>query len=110
MNRHPILNLFRHTLTYGFGDIAGRAVAVVLLPIYARLLTDAENGQIAIGFAVVGLCAVFYSLGLNQALIKFLSGAGAGDTDRSRKRFSSVFWSLTCIASVVSAGAYLFSY
>ena len=109
MNRHPIPNLFRHTLTYGFGDIAGRAVAVVLLPIYARLLTDAENGQIAIGFAVVGLCAVFYSLGLNQALIKFLSGAGAGDTDRSRKRFSSVFWSLTLIASVVSAAAYLFS-
>ncbi len=114
MNRHPILNLFRHTLTYGFGDIVGRAAAVVLLPIYARLLTNAENGQIAIGFAVVGLCAVFYSMGLNQALIKFLSGPGATDTtedatDRRQKQFSSVFWSLACLASVLSAVTFLFA-
>jgi O-antigen/teichoic acid export membrane protein len=107
MNRHPILNLFRHTLTYGFGDIAGRAVAVILLPIYARLLTDVENGQIAIGFALVGFCAVFYSLGLNQALIKYLSGATDADTDRSRQRFSSAFWLLTGVASVVSATIYV---
>ena len=80
--RHPILNLLRHALTYGFGDIAGRAVAILLLPIYARLLTDAENGQIAIGFALIGLCAVFYSLGLNQALIKYLSGEAGTDSDR----------------------------
>lgn len=107
--RHPILNLFRHTLTYGFGDIAGRAVAVILLPIYARLLTDLENGQIAIGFALVGFCAVFYSLGLNQALIKYLSGADAGDPERNRNRFSSAFWLLATVASVVSTIIYLFS-
>ena len=100
--RHPILNLFRHTLTYGFGDIAGRAVAVILLPIYARLLTDVENGQIAIGFALIGFCAVFYSLGLNQALIKYLSGSEASDEDLSRRRFSSAFWLLVSTAVVVS--------
>jgi O-antigen/teichoic acid export membrane protein len=107
--RHPILNLFRHALTYGFGDIAGRAVAVILLPIYARLLTDAENGQVAIGFALIGFCAVFYSLGLNQALIKFLSGEAGADTEHSRKRFSSVFWTLGIIASGVTACVYVFS-
>jgi O-antigen/teichoic acid export membrane protein len=107
--RHPILNLLRHALTYGFGDIAGRAVAILLLPIYARLLTDAENGQIAIGFALIGLCAVFYSLGLNQALIKYLSGEAGTDSDRGRRRFSSVFWTLTVIASCVTAAAYTFS-
>ncbi len=109
MDRHPILNLFRHTLTYGFGDIVGRAVAVVLLPIYARLLTDAENGQIAIGFAIVGFCAVFYSLGLNQALIKYLSGQVESETDRSCERFSSAFWSLSCVALIVSGLGYSLS-
>lgn len=100
--RHPILNLLRHALTYGVGDIAGRAVAVILLPIYARLLTDAENGQIAIGFALVGFCAVFYSLGLNQALIKYLSGTGSADADRAVRRFSSAFWSLAGVAACVT--------
>ena len=109
MNRHPILNLFRHALTYGFGDIAGRAVAVVLLPIYARQLTDIENGQIAIGFAVVGFCAVFYSLGLNQALIKYLSGVSGTDVDRSKDRFSSVLWILVLVATAVSLSAYAWS-
>ncbi|HCK12391.1 MAG: hypothetical protein CME21_07205 [Gemmatimonadetes bacterium] len=108
MNRHPILNLFRHTLTYGFGDILGRAVAVILLPIYARLLTDAENGQIAIGFAVVGFCAVFYSFGLNQALIKFLSGPNS-DEEHNRDQFSSVFLLLSVTASLVSGTAYCYS-
>ncbi|HAA76663.1 TPA: hypothetical protein DCE37_16250 [Candidatus Latescibacteria bacterium] len=107
--RHPILNLFRHTLTYGLGDIVGRAVAVVLLPIYARLLTDVENGQIAIGFAIVGFCAVFYSLGLNQALIKYLSGSADTDPDRRRQRFSSAFWLLLVVASIVSGTIYLFA-
>ena len=109
MMRHPILNLLRHAFTYGFGDIAGRAVAVLLLPIYARLLTNAENGQIAIGFALVGLCAVFYSLGLNQALIKYLSGTTGSDPDVNRKRFSTVFWSLTVVASCFTTVAVLLS-
>ena len=102
MNFLPIQSLARHTAIYSVGDLLGRSVAIVLLPLYVRRLTQADNGIITLSFAFIGFCAVFYSLGLNQALIRYLSG-DREDEAQVRRRFSTVFITLCVLSSIVSA-------
>ena len=51
-------SLFRHAAMYGAGDILGRAISVVLVPVYARMLTTEANGVRILGFTFVGFAAV----------------------------------------------------
>lgn len=102
MNFAPIRSLARHTAIYSVGDFLGRAVAIVLLPLYIRKLPPADNGIITLSFAFIGFCAVFYSLGLNQALIRFLSG-DKEDEHQVQRRFSTVFITLFVVGTIVSA-------
>lgn len=99
-----ILSLIRHTAIYGTGDLLGRAVAIILVPIYARHLSLADNGVVSLAFAIIGFGAVFYSLGLNPALIRVL----AGKTDRSvqQQAFSSAYWALFCLGLCLSTVVY----
>lgn len=97
---HRIQSLFRHTAIYGIGDLLGRAVAVLLVPIYARHLTPEDNGIISLAFAVIGFSAVFYSLGLNPALVRLLSGKT--DLAAHRTAFSSAFYALLLIGLTLS--------
>ncbi len=96
-----IKSLFRHTAIYGIGDLLGRAVSFFLLPLYARMLTTGDNGVRSLAFVFIGFSAVFYSLGLNQALVRYLSGED--DPAVGRKRFSSAFWTLFGVGLTFSA-------
>ncbi|MBT3603900.1 MAG: flippase [Candidatus Latescibacteria bacterium] len=100
-----ILSLIRHTAIYGTGDLLGRAVAVVLVPIYARHLTLADNGVISLAFAITGFSAVFYSLGLNPALIRILSNTQ--EPLEKQKAFSSAYWTLLGVGLCLSTLIYL---
>jgi O-antigen/teichoic acid export membrane protein len=99
--------LARHTAVYGMGDILGKGIGVVLIPLYARLLTPSENGVMSLAFAFIGFSAVVYSLGINPALIRFLSGDGE-EADR-QSRFSTAYWTLLLLGSVLSTGIWLCS-
>ena len=96
-----IRSLTRHTAIYGIGDLLGRVVSILLLPVYARLLTAEDNGVRTLAFACIGFCTVFYSLGINQALIRYLSGEN--DPADRRTRFSSAFWTLLFIGLLLSS-------
>ena len=96
-----VTSLARHTAVYGVGDLLGRAVSLLLVPLYARLLTAADNGVLALAYAFIAFTAVIYSLGLNPALIRYLSGEA--DEGLRRARFSSAFWTLLGVASLFSA-------
>ena len=102
MNFAPIRSLARHTAVYSVGDFVGRAVAVLLLPLYMRALTTEANGLISISFALIGFSGVLYSLGLNQALIRFLSGVRV-DNDLDRRRFSTAFFTLLVMGTTISS-------
>ena len=43
-----IFSLFKHTLTYGIGDILQRFLSILLLPIYTRYLTPGDYGIISL--------------------------------------------------------------
>ena len=96
-----IKSLAQHTAVYGMGDLLGRAVSILLVPIYARHLTPADNGILSLAFAFIGFSAVFYSLGLNPALIRLLSGKT--DLGKHRAAFSSAFWALFATGFILSS-------
>ena len=96
-----IKSLAQHTAVYGTGDLLGRAVSILLVPVYARHLTPADNGILSLAFAFIGFSAVFYSLGLNPALIRLLSGKT--DLGKYRAAFSSAFWALFATGVILSS-------
>lgn len=108
MNLDPIRSLARHTAVYSLGDFGGRSVGLILLPVYIRMLTTADNGLISVGFAFLGFSAVFYSLGLNQALIRYLSGVDE-DHVRAGERFSTALVALLAVGVVVSSLTWTFA-
>ena len=93
-----IKSLAQHTAIYGMGDLLGRAVSVLLVPVYARHLGAEDNGILSLAFAFIGFSAVVYSLGLNPALIRLLSGKA----DLDKLAFSSAFWTLLAVGGVLS--------
>ena len=96
-----IKSLAQHTAIYGMGDLLGRAVSVLLVPVYARHLGSADNGILSLAFAFIGFSSVVYSLGLNPALIRLLSGKT--DLRKHRTAFSSAFWVLLATGGVLSS-------
>lgn len=95
-----IRSLTHHTAIYSIGDLLGRVVSFLLLPVYARLLSAEDNGIRTLAFACIGFCTVFYSLGINQALIRYLSGKNS--PLKHQNRFSSAFWTLLGIGLLLS--------
>lgn len=95
-----IKSLAQHTVIYGMGDLLGRAISVLLVPVYARHLASADNGILSLAFAFIGFSAVVYSLGLNPALIRLLSGKT--DLRNHRAAFSSAFWMLLATGGILS--------
>ncbi|MDE2724330.1 MAG: oligosaccharide flippase family protein, partial [Gemmatimonadota bacterium] len=96
-----IKSLAQHTAVYGMGDLLGRAVSILLVPIYARHLTSADNGILSLAFAFIGFSAALYSLGLNPALVRLLSGKT--DLGKHRAAFSSAFWALFATGVILSS-------
>ena len=50
-----------------------RRRASLLVPVYARLLSPSENGDMALAYAFVSFSVLLYALGLNHALVRHLS-------------------------------------
>ena len=96
-----IKSLAQHTAVYGMGDLLGRAVSILLVPIYARHLTSADNGILSLAFAFIGFSAALYSLGLNPALVRLLSGKT--DLGKHRAAFSSAFFALFATGVILSS-------
>ena len=96
-----IKSLARHTAIYSVGELLGRAINILLLPLYLRYLSTEEMGVQTLVFVSIAFCSAFYSLGLNQALVRHLSGKD--DPAVYRSAFSSVFWTLLGVSLVLSA-------
>ena len=101
MNSPHITSTARHTAVYGLGDLLGRVVSVVLVPLYARRLTLHDNGILSLAFAFIGFTAVLYSLGIHPALIRALSGQK--DPAARERSFSSAVWLLLAGSTLFSA-------
>lgn len=64
-------NLFKHSIIYGFGQLAGRMAGFVLIPIYTRYFIPEIYGQLQLLMVGISLLDIFLSLGLGSAFFKF---------------------------------------
>ena len=63
--------LLHHSVVYSIGNVAMRAGAFVLLPLYTRHLTIAEYGILELLYSVSSLVSSFLGIGLAHAILRF---------------------------------------
>ena len=78
----------------------GKATGILLVPVYARLLSPSENGDMALAYAFVSFTLLLYALGLNHALVRHL--AVERDAAGMRLKFSTSYWTLLAVGVLLS--------
>jgi O-antigen/teichoic acid export membrane protein len=104
--RTPLIRrLVSESAIYGLGGVANQALAIILVPIYARQLGVANYGVLAIVNTTLSLGLMVTALALPQGF--FRSYLGESDTDADRVRVVSASLGLRLLAS--AAGLTVFS-
>jgi len=68
-----IKRLFKHTSIYGLGDILGRSISFILIPLYTHHLSKIDYGVMSLAYVFIGFVNVLYIMGLNTAFIRFFT-------------------------------------
>ncbi|MFC1511973.1 lipopolysaccharide biosynthesis protein [Candidatus Latescibacterota bacterium] len=68
---HHLSRLARHSVVYGLAETISRGTGFVLMFIYLRLLTDAEIGIRTLLYVGSSFIILFYTLGLDQAFLRY---------------------------------------
>ena len=63
-----ISKVFKHSLVYGLTGVTSTLAAVLLVPIYTRILTPEDYGVIAILRTLIGILVVIFNLGMGSAI------------------------------------------
>lgn len=96
-------SLGKHTLIYGAGIVANKAVAFVLLPIYTRYLTPADYGVLQLISLVLEVAAIAAGSRLAQGVYHFYHDASASDA-KSRVLITATALSALTFFSVAICG------
>ena len=67
----PLLEVVKHTLTYGSGYVTMAVASFVLVPIYTRHLTPAGYGLLGLMLLLYGLMTQIYDFGVTNAVGRF---------------------------------------
>jgi O-antigen/teichoic acid export membrane protein len=95
------------TIWYGLTSALSRSVALVLLPIYARLLTPSEFGVFDLAMVAVTVISLIMGLELHGALKRYYF---EGDDDRRATLVSSLYAAVIVIgvtAAIVMISAFM---
>lgn len=95
----------KESLIYGIGYISIRAVSFLLLPLFTNILTKEEYGVYALVFTFITFLQVFYSYGLDSALLKYYVKKG----EDKEIICTSIYASLTFSAIIISGILWIFS-
>lgn len=92
--------LVGESAVYGIGGVANQALAIILVPVYARALGVTNYGTVAILTTTLSLTTLVATLALPQAF--FRSYLKEADGDRERARVLQTAAGLRLIASLVA--------
>lgn len=96
--------LFYSTAWYTGGNLLLRTANFLLLPLYSHFIKPDEFGTLSLLLAVYAIASALYQFGLPAALSKFyLEG------ERKENVFSTAFWALTIIGSLLTIGLYIYN-
>jgi O-antigen/teichoic acid export membrane protein len=93
--------LLKQSAIYGIGNIVTPFISFVMLPVYARFLTPAEFGILALTAVVIAFLSTFITLGVNAGLMRFYF-AYSEKKDKDEVVTSSILFSL--LFSIVIIG------
>ncbi len=66
-----ILQLFGHGVIYGFGSVASKLIAIVMLPVIIRYLPPQSYGLAEVTLTIDLFAAALFRLGLQNAMMRF---------------------------------------
>jgi O-antigen/teichoic acid export membrane protein len=69
--RGHLTSTVKHTLVYGLGTLAAKAIGFLMIPIYTRFLTPADYGTLELLSMTVDLLAFTAGLGLSWAVTRY---------------------------------------
>jgi O-antigen/teichoic acid export membrane protein len=97
--------LGRNTLVNGVGGVLGRGVSVIMLPVYTRCLSPAENGVLQLLDISVDVTAILFTAGIRSGLQRFYFKAS---TDEERKKVVFTTFFLEMVLTVVGSLSLVF--
>jgi O-antigen/teichoic acid export membrane protein len=74
---NSLRGLARESITFALGGLAYKAVALVSVPIFARLLSPAQLGLLDLAVVIAGVLATIGALGIDNALARRYETDGA---------------------------------
>jgi len=86
--RGTLFEVARRTLAYGIGDAFARGTNLILLPVYAALLSPEEYGTLSIALVLGAMLNMLLAFGMNGAALKFYYGFEGPE----RKSFYGAIW------------------
>jgi len=97
-----IVGLAKETLIYGMGSFANIAVAVLLLPVYGRYLTQTEYGAYSVLRVAMVVLNIIFDLGISSTLVRFYFD---DQSDSDRRRLLGTAWLFMQVAALAITGA-----
>ena len=105
MASHPMKQLAGETAVYGMSTILARIVNFLLLPLYTRVLPEADYGVVCEFMAYIAILQVVLVLGLETGCFRYASKRG----EDSGKVFSNAFMAVLALSLLFFTGISLFS-
>ncbi len=93
----------RSGIVYTIASAAPRAVGFALLPIFTRVLSPSEYGQLSVALSVVTVASILFSLGLEVAV--FRNVVQLENDPPARDRFVNSTWTFLLVAPWIMAVA-----
>ncbi len=91
-----LLTAVRHSLVYGLGSIAAKAIGFLMIPFYTHYLSPADYGVLEILDLTVSMFGMFLNMGITTAL---LQAHAAAKTAREKHAAAS-----TALVAVIATG------
>lgn len=101
-----IKRLGTDTAIYGISTVLARLLNFALVPLYANMLTTADNGIVAYIYSFIALITIFYSFGMESSYFRFASSNEIGS---EKDNFSTPFISILTVSIFFSLGIALFA-
>jgi O-antigen/teichoic acid export membrane protein len=102
-----ILQLAGHGVVYGFGSVASKLIAIVLLPIVIRYLEPQSYGIAEVVLMLVLFTSAIVKLGLQNAMMRFFYDAPEHERDEVGVRVVRTTFALTLISLLVGGAVLL---
>ena len=99
--------LLKHSSVYGLGNLLGKAVGFILLPLYTRYLTPTDYGILELIEVTSGMIGILIGFGVSQAVSRFYYEP-TSEAERNRV-VSTAYWVSTALTVAGALVASLFA-